>query len=132
MKIIIAGGRDFRNYALLKERCDDILFRYFLTERELEFVSGGQVSIDPITKEKYGADYYGEVYAKECGFNVRRFPADWDKYRAYAGPKRNKEMAKYVGLGGILIAFHDGESRGTANMIKEAKAENLIVHIVKY
>lgn len=132
MKVIIAGGRDFRDYRKLEKECDNILYTHFVDETEIEIVSGGQVSIDPATKEKFGADYYGEIYGKECGFPIKRFPADWGKFGNYAGPKRNKEMAEYASSDGLLIAFWDGKSRGTKNMIEEAMKLNLEVHIINY
>jgi hypothetical protein len=42
---------------------------------------------------------------------------------------RNKEMAEY---GDALIAFHDGQSKGTANMIKIAKEKGLKVRVINY
>jgi len=87
-----------------------------------EVVSGKQKSTDRdgrgnITAE-YGADYIGELYAKHIGVPVRDFPADWIAHGNAAGPMRNRQMAKYADA---LIAFWDGKSKGTANMINEMK-----------
>lgn len=51
-----------------------------------------------------------------------------------AGPIRNAQMAKYASEGakGILVAFWDGKSKGTKNMIQEARNKDLIVKIVEY
>jgi hypothetical protein len=46
------------------------------------------------------------------------FPAKWDKYGKAAGPLRNREMAAYADA---LILVWDGKSRGSANMLAEAK-----------
>jgi hypothetical protein len=134
MKVIIAGGRDFRHFRQLEIQCDHILYDYFMNEKEdeLEIVSGGQVTTDPVTEEKYGADYYGEVYAEQCGIKVKRFLPDWNKYGRGAGPRRNKEMAQYVAPDGMLIAFWDEASDGTRNMILEAKKLKIKTHIIKY
>ncbi len=115
MKIIIAGGRDFNNYDLLRESCD-----YFLQNQlEIEIVSGAA----------NGADKLGERYAEERGHQIKKFPAEWDKYGKSAGFKRNVEMADYADG---LIAFWDGVSKGTSHMINESKKKNLKVRIIKY
>ena len=81
VKVIVAGGRDFDNYELLRERCD-----YFLQNtKDVEIVSG----------VARGADLLGERYARERGYTIKRFPANWDLYGRGAGPIRNAEMAAY-------------------------------------
>lgn len=48
---------------------------------------------------------------------------------------RNVEMANYAsedGCTGVLIAFWDGKSRGTAHMIKVAELKGLEIKIVNY
>jgi len=115
MKVIIAGGRDFNDYTLLKEKCD-----YYLSNSEdIEIVSG----------TAHGADMLGERYAAERGYLVRKFPADWDRYGKSAGYKRNMQMAMY---GDTLIAFWDQKSKGTMNMIDIANKKGLEVKVVIY
>lgn len=113
--VIIAGGRDFKDYNLLKETCAKAL----ANKSKIEIVSG--------TAE--GADKLGEQYALLRGFQIKRFPADWKVYGKAAGYKRNEEMALYADA---LIAFWDGKSRGTAHMINLAKEHGLKVKVVKY
>lgn len=115
MKVIIAGGREFNNYTKLTYHCDKILSN----KPQVEIVSGGAE----------GADRLGEDYAKSKGHSVTRFPADWNKHGKAAGPIRNREMAEYADG---LIAFWDGTSSGTANMIKEAQKRNLKIRIIRY
>lgn len=112
-RVIIAGTRTFNNYNLLKAYCDFKLSR--ITD-SIEIVSGGS----------YGADWLGERYAEENGYSITRFPAAWDKDGKAAGPWRNKEMARYADA---LIAFWDGRSPGTKNMIDEAKARGLKIGV---
>lgn len=115
MKVIIAGSRTFDNYHLLQSECDKIL----QGEDQVEIVSGGA----------RGADKMGEVYAKSKGYSLKIFPADWNQFGKSAGYIRNKQMAEYSDC---LIAFWDGISRGTSNMIQLAKENNLSVHVIKY
>ena len=120
-RIIVAGGRDFTDYALLSETLDVILKRYTL--REVQIVSGCC----------RGADALGERYARAHGIPVVRFPADWQAYGKAAGPIRNRKMAEYASEGeGILVAFWDGKSRGTASMIRLAEKYELQIKTITY
>ena len=115
MRVIIAGSRSFNDYELLKTSCDTIL----KSIDELEIVSG----------TANGADKLGELYASNHGYQIKRFPAEWDKYGKSAGYIRNEEMAKYADR---LIAFWDGKSKGTMHMINLAKRYNLDINIIQY
>ncbi len=117
-RVIIAGGRDFKDYELLKRVCDKLLITKRFNKKII-ILSG---------KAK-GADYLGEVYAKENGFEVDPHPANWKREGKAAGPIRNKEMAT---VAHALIAFWDGKSRGTGDMIEQAKAHGLQVAVQKY
>ncbi len=130
MKVIIAGGRDFDNYDLLDKEVSSILNSMVnIPMDDFELVSGGQVTTDYTTGKKYGADYLGEKYAKDNNFDLKGFPADWNKYNKAAGPIRNKQMAEYAD---VLIAFWDGKSKGTKHMIELAKNKGLKVYIINY
>jgi len=113
MKVIIAGSRNFTDYQKLKETCDTIL----RDQTNIEIVSGNC----------RGADLLGEQYAKERGYKIAQFPADWNKYGKSAGPKRNQQMANYADA---LIAFWNGKSRGTKHMIEMAKQFKLRMTIL--
>lgn len=120
IRIIIAGGRDFHDYRRLKAYMDCLLKP--ITD-SIEIVSGGA----------NGADSLGERYARERGYDLKRFTADWDRYGKAAGPIRNKEMALYAAeVTGVLVAFWDGTSRGTYDMITRAEEYGLQIHIPKY
>ncbi len=73
-----------------------------------------------------GADTHGEHLAAQGGLPVRRFPANWAKHGKAAGMIRNRQMAENADA---LIAVWDGQSRGTKNMIAEAKARGLRVFV---
>ena len=60
-KVIIAGCRDFSNYALLAEKCDYYLHDKIQTH-EVIIVSG----------HAKGADTLGEKYAQERGLNIEQ------------------------------------------------------------
>jgi len=118
MKVIIAGGRNFNDYDLLKAELNLILCIRVMRE-DLVIVSGGAK----------GADALGERYAKEHNVPVKIFKADWNKHGKSAGPIRNFEMAKYAEG---CIVFWDGKSKGTANMIQVARNNSLILYVIHY
>ena len=55
--------------------------------------------------------------------------AEWIKYGRAAGPRRNKQMAEYADA---LLAYWDGKSRGTKNMIELAKDKGLKIGVKIY
>lgn len=113
MKVIIAGGREFERYYTFDRAMQD------LAARISEVVSGGA----------RGADAMGERFAEVHEIPLAKFPADWKTHGKAAGHIRNYEMAQYADA---LIAFWDGESRGTRNMIDTALREGLEVHVYRY
>lgn len=117
-KVIIAGTRDFADYELLKKKCDVILQRR-RDDSNIIVVSG----------TARGADRLGERYARERGYQIERYPADWDRDGNSAGPIRNAKMADNAHA---LIAFWDSRSRGTLNMIENARSKGLAVRVINY
>ena len=112
MKLGIVGSRTFNDYEKLKSRValfDDV---------EL-IVSGGAD----------GADSLGEKYADENQILLEKYPAEWKKFGKSAGYIRNLTMAE---VGDALIAFWDGQSKGTKHMINIAYKHNLKIYIEKY
>lgn len=101
-RVVVAGSRGFDDLALLAKRMDKILGN-ISESRDIVIVSGGA----------RGADETGEFYALSKGYDVERYPADWEKYGKGAGPIRNKEMLE---IADAVVVFWDGKSRGTMNM----------------
>lgn len=114
LKIIVAGERDFDDYKLLENKLND-LFK----------------NINPIIVcgEAKGADSLGRRYAEEHGRKILSYPAKWDEYGKSAGYRRNEEMAA---VADGLVAFWDGESKGTKHMIEYMQKLGKKVRIVKY
>lgn len=116
-KVIVAGTRTFKNYALLENR-----LVHFLSGRkpsEVIIISGGAK----------GADRLGEKFAKEKHCNLKVFPADWITFGNSAGYRRNAEMSK---VANACVVFWDGRSKGTKHMIDIAEKEGLDIVIVNY
>ncbi len=115
-RVIIAGSRDFNDYQLLRDKCDAILS----SKRQ-------DSNIIIISGTARGADRLGERYARERGYEIRQFPADWLNDEKKAGPIRNAKMADNADA---LIAFWDAQSRGTKNMIETAKRKGLFIRTI--
>jgi hypothetical protein len=133
-RIIICGGRNYADIENAERVVTEYTNSHFGEYEEIEIVSGacdrGTLTYTREDGTKvYGADGLGERIAAWNNWKVKPFPADWKKHGKAAGPIRNREMGAYATH---CIAFHDGISRGTADMIKVAKDNNLIVKEVKY
>ena len=116
-RVIIAGGRDFHDTTWSYKKLDRLL--QSRQDEDIVIVSG----------TANGADKVGESYAVSRGHKLNRFPADWNKFGKSAGYKRNQQMAENAEA---LVAFWDGQSKGTKHMIDLAKAKGLIVRVIKY
>jgi hypothetical protein len=114
-RVIIAGGRDFSDYDLLEKTMDNLL----ANKSEIVIVCG----------LARGADSLGEQYAKTKGYEINYYPAEWDKYGNQAGFIRNNQMAENADA---LVAFWNGESKGTKHMISAAHKHKLQVRVKRY
>lgn len=114
IRVIVAGSRRFNDYPLLSAKLDHLLQHH----SEVEIVSGAASR----------ADMLGERYALERGHPVKRFPANWSLGKR-TGPIRNGKMVDYATH---LVAFWNGWSRDTKNMIEQAQDKGLQVRVVKY
>ena len=110
MKVIIAGSRAITDKALVMQVVQDSNFDI------TEVVSG----------KCRGVDRLGELIADDLNVPVTPFPADWNTWGPAAGPIRNAQMASYADA---LVAVLDRESRGTRDMIKQARKKGLAVFV---
>ncbi len=136
-RVIIAGGRDFGNRMLTdvkpnrkwlikcKQQMHEAMVSIFQGRTSL-FFDGSMVVISGTAA---GADKLGEAFARHYNLKCEQFFADWDKHGKAAGPLRNLEMAE---VGTHLMAFWDGQSRGTRSMINIALDRGLEVHVYRY
>jgi len=111
MKVLVCGSRTFTNY----ERMKETLNAYNITE----IIHGGA----------RGADTLAGRYGNEVSIPMQVFLAEWNTHGRSAGPIRNRRMLTEGDLE-MVIAFWDGKSRGTQNMIDQAKKAGVPVHEV--
>lgn len=109
MKLIIAGGRDYWFNDDDVKKLDELHAAYEVTE----VCSGGA----------RGADECGERWAKSRGIPVKRFPADWVMFGLSAGPRRNREMARYADA----VALFPG-GKGTSSMLTKAMEARIAIY----
>lgn len=112
LKVIIAGGRDFNDYA-----------------KVISVLSNLKHPFEVVCGEARGADALGKRYANEHNLTVHSFPADWTTHGKSAGYKRNEQMAEFADA---CISFWDGKSRGTKHMIDIATRKGLKCLVVRY
>jgi hypothetical protein len=124
IRIIVAGGRNFNNYKLLCEECISFINSHNYNSEQITIITGGAK----------GADYLGKLFADEFGYKPEVIEAPWEEYGLKAGRLRNAEMAQFALQGDIahLIAFWDGKSKGTGNMISIAKAKKISGKVIQY
>jgi hypothetical protein len=115
MKLAVVGSRNFNDYELLKFKLDTI---HSVKPISL-IVSGGAA----------GADSLSEKWAKENNVPTKIFIPDWDRFGKSAGYKRNVQIVCECDS---LIAFWDGESKGTQHSINLAKEKLKPTAIIKF
>lgn len=116
-RIIVAGSRGFDDYGLLDHKLTHLFQR--LSPADTVVISG----------TARGADSMAEHWAGQHKFDVLHFPAQWNVHGRRAGYVRNEQMLE---MATGLVAFWDGQSRGTAHMIDIAKRAGLKVIVVRY
>ncbi len=114
MRVLVCGGRNFYNKALLKKTLDELHAKTPITC----LIQGGADGADFLAK--HWATAYG-------GMKQEEHKADWALGRG-AGPLRNAVMLK-AGRPDLVVAFKGGD--GTADMVRKAKAAGVKVMEIK-
>ena len=120
-RVIIAGSREMADYEAAKKVISEVFSEI-----------GGGAPVRIVSGHCRGADILGERYAREHGLELAVFPAEWNRYGRRAGFIRNTQMAEFAseeGVEGALIAFWDGQSRGTKMMIGIAEKKGLSIRV---
>ena len=117
-RLVIAGSRDFNDYPGLTKAVDEYL-KKLSPKRPVSIVSG----------TAKGADRLGERYARQHGYQLEEYPANWHYFGKAAAVKRNAQMAE---IADAAIVFWDGQSAGARNMIECAKAQGIPCEVVRF
>lgn len=119
-RVIVAGGRDFDDYKMMKEKLDYLFF----TSGEFD-----AMPIKIISGMAEGADTLAIRYADEQKMTKILFPANWKYNRRLAGFLRNEDMLR---IATHLVAFWDGQSHGTKHIIDLARGKSIPTWVFDY
>jgi hypothetical protein len=96
---------------------------WFVTQKIIELVPRGSWVI---TGGARGVDAYAATESMRLGYSAKVIRADWDQYGKRAGFVRNLQMLDEAPA--AVLAFHWGNSKGTAHTIREAYKRGIVVH----
>jgi len=121
MRLLVCGSRTWTDRPRLREVLDQVVTEH----------SDGQV-VTVIEGDARGADRLAGQLARERGWRLERYPADWSGEGRAAGFRRNARMLR-EGHPDLVVAFTVGPlaaSRGTADMVRRARAAGVPVQHV--
>ena len=118
MRLIVSGSRNTQHRSAMAQVKAGYASYLKLFPAATTLLQGGARGIDAAAK----------AFFSNLGIPVENYPADWLRYGHSAGPRRNHQMAA---LGDTLLAVWDGESKGTKNMVTEARKRNLPVVVTR-
>ncbi len=107
MKVAIIGSRGLE--------IDDI--EKYIPDIVTEIVSGGAKGVDKCARE----------FAIKWGLKLTEFLPEYEKYKKGAPLKRNLQIIDYADM---VIAFWDGESKGTRFVIDNCRERNKEIKVI--
>ncbi|EKQ0671028.1 DUF2493 domain-containing protein [Campylobacter novaezeelandiae] len=116
MKLLVCGGRDYKDIERFDKEMDNIFSLY-----QIDTIIEGGAS---------GADNMAKNYALKNKIKLIEVKADWQHFGKAAGPIRNKKMLSMLDNNDCVLAFWNGISKGTKNMIEIARNKNIKVIII--
>jgi hypothetical protein len=117
VRLIIAGSRTIN---LSEEQVSQYV-------KEWEEKHGHTVTTI-VTGMASGVDSAAYYWARNKGKIIDAHPADWQTYGKSAGIRRNRVMAENAD--GLLLVW-DGTSKGSANMLRNARSLKLLIHEIR-
>lgn len=109
--VLITGSRDWNNLELIRKELNLIVESW---GNEITILSGHCPT---------GADKMCEDVAKDLGWNIELYPADWSQYGKSAGFIRNRQMVNHGA--DICLAFIKNGSRGASGTAKLAEESGI-------
>ena len=98
--ILITGSRDWEDKKLIEESLKNLT----LPDHAIPVLVHGNC--------KTGADAMADSIAKDLGWKIRPYPANWEKYGKSAGPIRNCYMIQ-TEQPHVVMGFSKNNSAGT-------------------
>lgn len=116
MKILITGSRDHNDLRLIEKEILNEIGNY----QDEVFIIHGAAK---------GADTIADTLAKAYGWTLMIFPANWKRFGAAAGPRRNELMLD-TAKPDVVLAFPLSNSKGTHHCVNAALKRNIRVKVI--
>ena len=113
MKIIVAGSRTYKHHQHVYMVLDGIVQKSDIV------IQGGARGVDSIAA----------AWARTRGVACRTVQPEWETFGKAAGPRRNAQMAREADA---LVAFWDGLSPGTGDMIRQMQRLKKPIFFARY
>lgn len=113
MRVLVCGSREYENFRHVNQILSGLL------KKPAVIIHGAAP----------GVDTWAGLWARNNDITEEVYPADWDKYGKAAGPIRNKQMLT-EGQPEMVVAFRGPNSRGTQNMITQARKAGIETVVV--
>lgn len=117
MRVIVCGSRHWRDREKITNRLAG-----------LPIVVTVVVGYNPEKDTPKGADRIAYQEAQKLGLAVEPHPAAWELHGKGAGFVRNREMAEGGAI--LCLAFWDGLSSGTLDMMTQAVKRGIPVEVI--
>lgn len=112
--VVVTGSRSWTDVRYIRAAFDQLILRH---GKDIRVINGTAP----------GADRLCAGIARQYELDVVDMPAEWNKYGRSAGFRRNIEMLDLDP--DLVLAFWDGESRGTQHTISEARKRYIPTHV---
>lgn len=124
MKIVVCGSRTWQEKEKLERLLDWVYAGSLWTERDFILIQGGARGADLMAGD------WAERRMEFNDFVIEhiQMDADWELYGRSAGFRRNIQMLEQEP--DLVIAFWDGESKGTMHTVEEARKRNIETWVV--
>lgn len=119
MRVLVCGSRTWTDFSAMQKVFVELCDASCEAREPLPVLIHGAAR---------GADSMAEDLAKIHNWSILSFPANWERDGRSAGFKRNQQMLD-EGKPDLVLAFWDGLSRGTENMISIARKAGIYVRV---
>ena len=113
MRLLVCGSREYENWTRIDFELSNLL------RKPTVIIHGAAPGVDTLAG----------IWARRNNILEEVYPADWETYGKAAGPIRNKKMLD-EGKPDVVMGFLSKDSKGTKNMIEQAKKAGVpcIIH----